>query len=187
MIAVMSAELFTDLPSIKRTYAPGATVFHRGDPVERLYVVKSGAIRLVRHGSDGHPVVLQRASPGDILAEASVFSAHYHCDAIALTDSATAAFAVSDIRRLLDGDTAFCCAWAAAMSHQLQAARRRAELMALRTVSERLDFWLAWNEGGMPEKGSWKDVAEELGVSPEALYRELSARGKRSSSHRQTA
>jgi hypothetical protein len=34
----------------------------------------------------------------------------------------------------------------------------------------------------MPQKGLWKDVAEEIGVSPESLYRELAARGKRSSS-----
>jgi CRP-like cAMP-binding protein len=176
----MSAELFTNLPSTVRTFSDGATVFHRGDPVERLHVVKSGAVRLVRHQGNGHPVVLQRASPGDILAEASVFSTHYHCDAIALTESATAAFAVSEIRRLLDSDIGFCRAWAAAMSHQLQTARRRAELMALRTVSERLDFWLAWNEGGMPEKGLWKGVAEEIGVSPEALYREMSRRRPKS-------
>ena len=181
MIAVMSAELFTNLPGKERTFSPGAAVFHRGDPVERLYVVRSGTIRLLRHQEDGHPVVLQRACRGDILAEASVFSTHYHCDAIALTEAVTEAFAVSDIRRLLDTDIGFSRAWAASMSHQLQAARRRAELMSLRTVSERLDFWLVWNEGSMPEKGSWKDVAEEMGVSPEALYREISARRRRAS------
>lgn len=184
MIAVMSVELFSSLRGTERIFAPGAAVFHRGDPVKRLHVVRSGSIRLLRHQEDGHPVVLQRASGGDILAEASVFSAHYHCDAVALTESETDAFAVSDIRRLLDTDLGFCRAWAASMSHQLQAARRRAELMSLRTVSERLDFWLAWNEAGMPEKGLWKDVAEEIGVSPEALYRELAVRGKRSSGDR---
>jgi len=102
-------------------------------------------------------------------------------------ESVTDAFAVADIRRLLETDIGFCRAWAASMSHQLQAARRRAELMSLRTVSERLDFWLVWNEGGMPEKGLWKDVAEEIGVSPEALYRELAARGKRSPGNQQGA
>jgi CRP-like cAMP-binding protein len=185
MIAVMSSELFANLPHTERVFAPGTAVFHRGDAVERLHVVRSGSIRLVRHQEDGHPVVLQRASRGDILAEASVFSAHYHCDAVALMESETEAFAVSDIRQLLDTDIGFCRAWAAAMSHQLQAARRRAELMSLRTVSERLDFWLVWNEGGLLEKGLWKNIAEEIGVSPEALYRELSARVKRSSGNRQ--
>lgn len=185
MIAVMSSELFANLPRTERVFGPGTAVFHRGDAVERLHVVRSGSIRLVRHQEDGHPVVLQRASRGDILAEASVFSPHYHCDAVALTQSATEAFAVSDIRRLLETDIGVCRAWAAAMSHELQAARRRAELMSLRTVPERLDFWLVWNEGGMPEKGSWKDVAEEIGVSPEALYREFSARSKRLTKPRQ--
>ncbi|CAN7227738.1 Crp/Fnr family transcriptional regulator [Rhizobium sp. LjRoot254] len=181
----MSSKLFTNLPRAVRVFAPGAVVFHRGDPVERLYVVRSGTIRLLRHQEDGHPVVLQRASRGDILAEASVVSAHYHCDAIALTEAVTEAFAVPDIRRLLDTDIGFCRAWAASMSNQLQVARRRAELMSLRTVSERLDFWLVWNEVGMPKKGSWKDAAEEMGVSPEALYREISARGRRASNPRQ--
>jgi CRP-like cAMP-binding protein len=182
MISVMSAELFTSLRGTERVFAPGAAVFHRGDAVERLHIIKSGTVRLLRHQQDGHPVVLQRACRGDILAEASVFSAHYHCDAIVLTGAVTEAFAVVDIRRLLEADIDFCRRWAASMSHQLQTARRRAELMSLRTVSERLDFWLVWNEGGLSEKGLWKDVAEEIGVSPEALYRELSARGKRSPS-----
>jgi CRP-like cAMP-binding protein len=182
MISVMSVELFTSLRGTERVFAPGAAVFHRGDAVERLHIIRSGTVRLLRHQQDGHPVVLQRACRGDILAEASVFSAHYHCDAIVLTGAVTEAFAVVDIRRLLETDIDFCRGWAASMSHQLQTARRRAELMSLRTVSERLDFWLVWNEGGMPEKGLWKDVAEEIGVSPEALYRELSARGKRSPS-----
>jgi CRP-like cAMP-binding protein len=176
----MSAELFTNLHGTERVFAPGPAVFHRGDAFERLHVIKSGTIRLLRHQRDGHPVILQRASRGDILAESSVFSARYHCDAVALVESVTKAFAVADIRALLETDIGFCRAWAASMSHQLQAARRRAELISLRTVSERLDFWLVWNEGGIPEKGIWRDVAEEIGVSPEALYRELSTRRKRS-------
>jgi hypothetical protein len=57
--------------------------------------------------------------------------------------------------------------------------------MSLRTVSERFDFWLAWNEGCLPEKGLWKNIAEEIGVSPEALYRELAVRSKRSPGNRQ--
>ena len=58
--------------------------------------------------------------------------------------------------------------------------------MSLWTVSERLDFWLAWNEGAMPKRGLWKGVAEEIGVSPEALYWELAARGTRSPGNRRS-
>jgi len=49
------------------------------------------------------------------------------------------------------------------------------EIRALRTVSERLDAWLA---GGrmLPPKGEWQDLAQILGVTREALYRELAQR-----------
>lgn len=147
--------------------------------METLHVVRSGILRLVRYQSDGKAAVLQRAVSGDLLAEATVFSSGYHCDGVAMTASETHSYAVADIRRLLDTDIGFCRAWATAVSHQLQAARKRAELASLRTVGERLDAWLAWSEGGMPSKGGWKAVAEEIGVSPEALYREISVRRRR--------
>jgi hypothetical protein len=43
-------------------------------------------------------------------------------------------------------------------------------------VAERLDAWIAWNDGNSPEKGEWKLVANQIGVSPEALYREIGKR-----------
>ncbi|APO68086.1 hypothetical protein IE4872_CH02476 [Rhizobium gallicum] len=73
--------------------------------------------------------------------------------------------------------------WASYLSHQLQQARKRAEIATLKTVEARLSAWLAWNGGLMPSKGEWKNLADEIGVSPEALYRELAKRGK-SFSHR---
>jgi len=172
-------ERMQSLPHARRSFAAGAYIFHRSDPVQAFHVVRSGAIRLLRYQSDGKPAVLQRAASGDMLAEASVFSSGYHCDGVAMTDAETLAYPVADIRRLLDTDVGFCRAWAAAVSHQLQAARRRTELASLRTVGERLDAWLAWSEGGMPSKGGWKAVAEDLGVAPEALYREMSVRRRR--------
>ncbi|MCP4184697.1 MAG: hypothetical protein GY761_15500 [Hyphomicrobiales bacterium] len=46
----------------------------------------------------------------------------------------------------------------------------------MKKVSERLDAWLDWYSGELPHKGEWKEVAAEIGVSPEALYRELASR-----------
>lgn len=61
------------------------------------------------------------------------------------------------------------------LSREVRNARQRAEILSLRTVADRLDAWLAEN-GDMPEKGLWKNVAEEIGASPEALYREIARR-----------
>ena len=54
--------------------------------------------------------------------------------------------------------------------------RLRAESFSPRTVRERLDAWIAWSGEGHPAKGTWKTVANEIGTSPEALYRELARR-----------
>ena len=63
-------------------------------------------------------------------------------------------------------------AWAMNLANSMQAARFRAEIRTLRTVAERLDAWLG---AGLeiPEKGQWQVLAAELGVTREALYREL--------------
>ena len=66
------------------------------------------------------------------------------------------------------------------LSHEVRNARRHAEILSLRTVTARLDAWLAEN-GDLPARGGWKGLAEEISASPEALYREIARRrvGKR--------
>ena len=50
----------------------------------------------------------------------------------------------------------------------------------MRTVAERLEAWTAWNGSKSPKKGEWKLVANQIGVSPEALYREFAKNRRRS-------
>jgi len=61
------------------------------------------------------------------------------------------------------------------LARGVQAARLKAEIRSLSKVSERLGAWL---EAGntLPEKGRWQEVAAELSVTREALYRELARR-----------
>ena len=48
--------------------------------------------------------------------------------------------------------------------------------MRLKKVRDRVDAWIALNAGKLPPKGQWKVLAEQIGVSEEALYRELATR-----------
>lgn len=105
-----------------------------------------------------------------------MFSEHYHCDAMAAAKTHILAVPIGVIRDLLNDEPAFARAWTRHLSHELQSARKRAEIVSLRTVGARLDAWLTWNDGQLPSKGEWRRLAEEIGVSPEALYRELSGR-----------
>jgi CRP-like cAMP-binding protein len=76
----------------------------------------------------------------------------------------------------LENDPALARALAQYLALEVQSARARAEIVALKTVAARLDAWLALNNGPLPPKGRWCEVAEEIGVTPEALYRELARR-----------
>ena len=63
------------------------------------------------------------------------------------------------------------------LAHEVQALRFKAEVLSMKTVTERLDAWISWKGENSLKKGELKNVANEIGVSPEALYREM---GKRS-------
>lgn len=156
-------------------FEAGDAVFHLGDPVRRIHFVRTGVIHLVRHQPDGASLVLQRAGPGSILAEAAMFSDRYHCDARAMTAARTFAISRADLRNRFSTDGAFAEMWASRLAHDVQQARLQAEILSMKTVAARLDAWLGWN-GSMPNKGEWAALAAEIGVSPAALYREIAKR-----------
>lgn len=68
--------------SIERTLQAGQTLFRMGSRTTGLYELVSGIVRV---DSTGREAVLFVATAGDTLAEASLFSVRYHCDAVATT------------------------------------------------------------------------------------------------------
>ncbi len=179
MITIMSGPLsflFSALSSVERTYDRGTFLFRRDDRVRSLFVVRTGSVCLVRHQKTGTRLVLQQAGADTVLAEASLFSDRYHCDGEAVLKTQVAIFDKNSLRTALAEKPDFAEAWMMYLSRNLQAARSRAELLTLRTVSERLDAWLDDHGGRFPEKGTWHGIAAQIGASPEALYRELARR-----------
>lgn len=118
---------------------------------------------------------LQNALPGAVIAEASAYSTRYHCDAVAAEESVVAGLPKARFLSALADEPALAESWSALLARSVQAARLRSEIRSLPRVADRLDAWLA--EGNaLPEKGRWQEMAAELGVTREALYRELSRR-----------
>ena len=184
MIGIMSVDCFDRLAALggaERPLARGERLFARGDPVRRLHLVVAGELRLHRDTAEGTPIVIERVGPGRVLAEASVDAARYHCDASAALDSRVRSVPIARARRALE-EPALLRAWSAMLAGELQAMRSRAALLRLRGVAARLDAWLALNESGLPPKGAMRGLADELGVTPEALYRELARRRARKAS-----
>ncbi len=176
MIMIMSPslnDLFHDCPSI--IAHAGEYLFHSGDQVASMYLVESGQIDLVRVSPSGTRLILNRANAGAILAEASAYSPIYHCDGQASTKATLLRLPVADFLDRLHASAPLTQAWAAQLARTLQKSRMQSEIRTLKTVAERLDAWLVDNPA-LPPKGQLQDLAHILGVSREALYRELAKR-----------
>ena len=179
MIAIMSADLVEALSRIaaaERGVAAGAFLFHRDDPVRDMFVLLEGVVQLVRFQADGSLIVLQRAEGGAVIAEASLFAERYHCDGQAATDARVLVIRRPLLRQRLRSESELAEAWLRHLSRQLQQARLQSEILALNRVGERLDLWLDWHDGELPPRGEWTALARQLGVTREALYREMAKR-----------
>lgn len=178
MTAIMS-DIFKPLfaSESQRDFAAGEVLFRAGDKVSSMILLEQGQVNLVRHTDHGLRLILHRAGPGHILAEASAWSDVYHCEAVASYPSVAVFLPRQIFLAKLQAEPALAERWAQNLARSVQAARMRAEIRSLPQVADRLDTWLG--EGNfLPEKGRWHEVAAELGVTREALYRELARRRK---------
>ena len=174
MIAIMSEwRSFFDDAQI-RHLAPGEVLFRREEPVRLMHVIRAGTVALERPLADGTALTLHVARDGSILAEASLFADAYHCDAVARDAARIASVTRSDFLAGLEGNPGAALDLLRDASREVHAARARIEIIRLRRVADRLDAWLELN--GEPTPGEWVRVADAIGVTPPALYRELAKR-----------
>ncbi|KPQ05720.1 MAG: cAMP-binding putative transcriptional regulator [Rhodobacteraceae bacterium HLUCCA12] len=176
MIAIMRVLISTLFSDAREVHlASGETLFRSGAPVADMYMVRLGRVHLQRYTTQGARMILQNTGPGAVIAEASAYSERYHCDCVAAEQSTVAPLPKARFLSALAGDPEMAAHWSALLARSVQAARLRSEIRSLPKVADRLDAWL--DEGNaLPEKGRWQAVAAELGVTREALYRELSRR-----------
>jgi CRP-like cAMP-binding protein len=161
-----------------RRLAADEALFNQGDPAVAIYQVESGRLRLVRRTSDDHRVILYTARSGEFFAEASLFAETYRCDAVAAAPSRVRVYPKAEIMALLRAEPALAEAFMARLAHQLQELRTRMELRNIRSARERLLQYLRLRAGkdgrSVRIDGQLQDIAAEIGISREALYRTLS-------------
>jgi CRP-like cAMP-binding protein len=158
-----------------RTLGAGETLFRQGDPADQLFLVETGRLRLLRHLADGSVVVTHVASAGEMLAEAALFAEHYHCDAVADAEARVMGLARAELLARFRADPDLCIDFTRVLARQVQTLRWRLELRNVRPATERLLVWLkAASDGGVVRcDRPWKELAVELGLTHEALYRAL--------------
>ena len=176
MILIMSLfHTLSQLAEREVMLAEGEILFRLGDKIQSMFLVASGSVRLVRYLPHGPALTLQLAASDSILAEASLFADTYHCDAVAVSAAHLFAIPRRIVEEAVTREPNIARLWAKHLSAEVQRARAQVEIISLKKVSERLDAWLALR-GELPRKGQWHRLASEIGVTPEALYREVARR-----------
>jgi len=128
-------------------YSIGDHVFRQGDTTKGIFFVASGGICLTRVTESGNSVTIYNAQTGDMFAEASIYSDHYHCDAICTAPSEVVRISKQAIQKQLREDTAFSEGITKRLAVQVQDYRQLT--------------------------GSVTQFANQIGLTKEACYRAL--------------
>ena len=183
MIVAMLLEIFealADKAGKEAHFDPGDCLFTQGQEMTSVFLLDAGEVKLVRALSQSkvpnREVILQRVQGPAILAEASLYAERYDCDAFCTSACRIRRLSAARFLSLVEESAVLSSAWAAHLAGSLQEARVRSEILTLKTARERLDAWLAWRGGELPEKEERQLLAAYLGVSLTTLRRELSRR-----------
>jgi CRP-like cAMP-binding protein len=162
---------------IERALKAGQVLFRTGQRTTGLFEVTSGSVRLVRVDRAGREAVLHLATAGQTLAEASLFAAAYHCDAIATTAAVVRLYPKALVLAEFERNPKAAQAFMAMLACQVVNMRARLEQRNIHSARDRVRHYLALNIGAdgrtVELVGTLKHLALELGLTHEALYRTL--------------
>jgi CRP/FNR family transcriptional regulator, dissimilatory nitrate respiration regulator len=165
--------------AVDRKLKAGEALFRLGDKATGLCEIIAGRVRLARVDRSGHEIVLHVAGPGETLAEASLFSGCYHCDAIASTNASVRVYPKREMLAAFERDPRAMQAFSAMLARQVMSLRTRIEQRNIRSARERVRHYLVLNAGADSRTvelgGTLKDIAAELGLTHEVFYRTLAA------------
>jgi CRP/FNR family transcriptional regulator, dissimilatory nitrate respiration regulator len=162
---------------IDRVLAPGQALFRLSDRTAGVYEILRGQVQMVRVDASGREVVLYAAAAGEIFAEAALFSPIYHCDAITRTGATVRLYPKDKLLAEFRQNPQAAEAFMAILAHEIMSLRTRIEQRNIRSAGDRARHFLALNTGTdgrtISLRGTLKDLAAELGLTHEALYRAL--------------
>lgn len=125
----------------------------------------------------GSEVTLHDASAGESFAEPSLFSERYHCDAVAEVTSEVLVYSKKAILSGFAEQPERMLLLRRHLGGQVQALRAHAEILSQRPATARLITYfrqhIPVDRDVLTLNSTWKELATEIGLSHEALYRAL--------------
>jgi len=156
----------------------GEHLFRQNDAVSYVIFVLEGELKAVRHLPDGGECVMLRSRAGELFAESSLADNQYRCDGIAAGMARVALVPVDRLREALGGEGSLAFGMCMALARQARKQCSRQERLRLKRARDRVLHFLAC-EGGVEGVVHWSahlsELASELGLERETLYRALAA------------
>ncbi|MBX6422704.1 Crp/Fnr family transcriptional regulator [Thermosulfurimonas sp. F29] len=187
--ALRKASLFRGLPeqdllrlaeiALPRRYGKGEVIFSAGEEARGFYLVAEGMVKIYRLSSRGRQQILHVFGPGEVFAEAALFSgSRYPAWAETLAPSVVLFFPRQSFLDLVRRRPELALNMLAVLSLRLRSLAALVDSLSLKEVPERLAaylLYLAENHGPEFELEIPKgELAALLGTVPETLSRVLS-------------
>ena len=155
----------------------GEFLFHQGDNVGSIYIIRRGRLKLVRTTIDGNSVILQMAMAGDLLAEASLFVDAYHCTAIVDSKAVElSCYSRHELITICRQTATVAIQLAELFAHRILKLRAMLEIRNIRSAKQRIYAYFQMEAGAGHHvllRMTYKDMAYQLGLAHETFYRAM--------------
>lgn len=138
-----------------KTYAAGELLYSPHNPIEALFILKSGRVRIFRVSAEGRALTTAIMTPGTIFGEMVLIGQRmYDNFAEALEEATVCVMGREDVYRLLLADPRIAARITEVLGSRLAEMERRLSDSVLKTVPQRIAATLATLAGEQPRSGS---------------------------------
>jgi len=126
--------------AVPRRWMAGESIFREGDPGDTCYVVRTGAVRVIRRHSDGRAVTLAELREGDLFGELAMFGEGETRSATveAIEDTEGIALLAGDLRRTMLAHPSIAVAMLAGLADRIRNVNERLSRQTFQTVDGRV-------------------------------------------------
>jgi len=168
----------------EKTFPKKHVIFWEEDPVDNIYLIKRGNVKLYKTQSSGRSQILKIDGTGGLLGFDSLFGNNYLVTAETISESVLCQIKAADFRKLLEKEPEINFRLLKALSKELERNENLLFSIGTRTARERLSYFLfnLYNSQCDCEENpkkinlliSRQEISEHLGMKQETVIRNLS-------------
>ena len=158
-----------DAAAPSKTYAAGELLYTPHNPVEALFILKRGRVRVFRVSADGKAVTTAIITPGTIFGEMVLLGQHmYDNFAEAIEETVVCVMSRADVRRFLLSDARIATRIAEILGQRLAEMERRLSDSFFKSVPQRVAGTLV-TLAGQHRRPSFASRAPVVAITHEQL------------------